>query len=301
MIILSLIAYHLSFLPTAIATSLACYTPEGDSRNAQFNESDGYLYQPCNSTGKPFCILSKRIANTRRSKFFNVLCDRAGTDSLGQSRHTCLANGLCQSSTGAIWRESCTDPTWQDPACIKLFVNNTGYDGGEISYDENGKPLTDVTVTLCDNKSLCYGEDNRECCMQGQGVFIDTGTGEQNQTNPVVAPSSTGGIASSDASHASDLSAGAVAGVGIATGLGAVSIMCVIIFWWRKCKRSTSADVIMIEPTRDVKHPDSAILELPPTYRRGAKDSISNSNDSLLLPPAELSNLSNKPPAELSS
>jgi hypothetical protein len=25
-----------------------------------------------------------------------------------------------------IWRESCTDPTWKDPACIKLFVNGTG-------------------------------------------------------------------------------------------------------------------------------------------------------------------------------
>ena len=43
--------------------------------------------------------------------------------------NTCQSNGLCMDGLGVTWRESCTDPTWQDPACIRLFVNGTGYKG----------------------------------------------------------------------------------------------------------------------------------------------------------------------------
>ncbi len=37
----------------------------------------------------------------------------------------CLPSGLCRNGN-IYWRESCTDPTWTDPACIKLFLNDTG-------------------------------------------------------------------------------------------------------------------------------------------------------------------------------
>lgn len=31
-------------------------------------------------------------------------------------------DGLCQNNI-AIWRESCTDPTWKSPSCIKLCID----------------------------------------------------------------------------------------------------------------------------------------------------------------------------------
>ena len=49
---------------------------------------------------------------------------------------SCQDNGLCQSlvpnSAGTdiinqnIWRESCSDPTWHSPFCLKLCINGTG-------------------------------------------------------------------------------------------------------------------------------------------------------------------------------
>lgn len=48
----------------------------------------------------------------------------------------CRMDGLCYSpGYDRDWRESCTDPTWQHPACIKLFVNSTGFDGDEPARD----------------------------------------------------------------------------------------------------------------------------------------------------------------------
>jgi hypothetical protein len=39
----------------------------------------------------------------------------------------CRDDGLCGSpSTDEIWWESCADPTWQEPKCVKLRV-----DGGK--------------------------------------------------------------------------------------------------------------------------------------------------------------------------
>lgn len=49
---------------------------------------------------------------------------------------TCLGNGLCKNGD-LIWRESCTDRTWQAPECVKLFLNGTGYGPEPIEYSES--------------------------------------------------------------------------------------------------------------------------------------------------------------------
>lgn len=40
---------------------------------------------------------------------------------------TCLPNGLCQTREANVdamyWRESCTDPTWNSPFCLKGFCD----------------------------------------------------------------------------------------------------------------------------------------------------------------------------------
>lgn len=60
------------------------------------------------------------------------MCCAIGPGRAGEgSGDICLDNGLCQNDLvgdkTTIWRESCTDPTWRDPACIKLFMNGTGF------------------------------------------------------------------------------------------------------------------------------------------------------------------------------
>ena len=61
---------------------------------------------------------------------------------------TCLPNGLCQNAENT-WRESCTDPTWQAPECLKLFVNGTGYGSEGVQYVDNGKqePVSSVILS----------------------------------------------------------------------------------------------------------------------------------------------------------
>ena len=94
----------------------SCYTPAGRNINTDiYNVTDLSLYAPCNTTAP-----------------FSMCCaigpDRGGPD-------TCLENGLCHNAyygnKDQTWRESCTDPTWKDPACIKLFLNGTGINATE--------------------------------------------------------------------------------------------------------------------------------------------------------------------------
>jgi len=48
----------------------------------------------------------------------------------------CRPDGLCYNPNhDQYWRESCTDPSWQHPACIKLFMNGTGFDGEDPARD----------------------------------------------------------------------------------------------------------------------------------------------------------------------
>jgi hypothetical protein len=61
-------------------------------------------YAPCNLEAK-----------------FSMCCNIHGDGDV------CLPNGLCNNTgSGIYWRESCTDPTWTDSACVKLFLNGTG-------------------------------------------------------------------------------------------------------------------------------------------------------------------------------
>src|SRR5258708_7701358 len=84
----------------------ACYTPNGTNINTSYNASDGWLYATCHPDGSP------------------SMCCAIGPGRDG-TQDICLSNGLCSNQL-VIWRESCTDPTWKDPACLKLFVNGTG-------------------------------------------------------------------------------------------------------------------------------------------------------------------------------
>lgn len=90
----------------------------------------------------------------------------------------CRSDGLCNSVFyGLVFRNGCSDPTWQSPHCAKLC------DSGSLSISVwNGevKDLTNtgVPVKLCGDGSYCCGDgataDN--CCASKQGVFVRNGS-----------------------------------------------------------------------------------------------------------------------------
>lgn len=97
---------------TAPLIDAVCYTPAGLDRNAEWGPNAGNRYRPC----APGAAVS-------------MCCSFGGDD-------TCIGDGLCYNKgSDNYWRESCTDPTWKDPACVKLFVNGTGLDSSDKDYD----------------------------------------------------------------------------------------------------------------------------------------------------------------------
>ena len=133
-----------------------CYNPDGSL--AQNN------YQPCNGHTGMCC----------------------GTNR-GNDVNKCRPDGLCdQVDDGAIWRESCTDPTWKDPSCLQLCNSGTGKNPlrtlkdaaltslpavGPFGATVNGS-TTDVQMTLCADGSYCCGRNNTNCCTAQTGYWI---------------------------------------------------------------------------------------------------------------------------------
>ena len=87
-------AYNQKPSSTTSAPTSGCYRPGGSSV--------GTDYQPCNSGGASMCCATNRV---------------------GVDKNTCRPDNLCYDlTTQLIWRESCTDVTWKDPACLELCV-----------------------------------------------------------------------------------------------------------------------------------------------------------------------------------
>ncbi|ATZ50738.1 hypothetical protein BCIN_06g02260 [Botrytis cinerea B05.10] len=90
--------------------------------------------------------------------------------------------GLCGISGTQLWRESCTDKTWQSPLCLKLCVG-----------------ANDTEITACPNGSYCCGKNAADCCNANEGKFIvnnqvsDTAARDSlsSQTSQTTAASST--------------------------------------------------------------------------------------------------------------
>lgn len=92
---------HAAFFVASAAT--VCYNPDG----SLVTDS---AYQPCN------------LAVGAQSMCCGTNHTQATLDD------TCLPNGLCQTrganADAMFWRESCTDPTWNSPLCLKGFCNS---------------------------------------------------------------------------------------------------------------------------------------------------------------------------------
>lgn len=251
------LVFLLYSLSTAIRPTLAnCYWPNGTDRNdAAGARSPDQFYAACHPDAKASMCCA--IGPARQS-----------------NPDMCTSNGLCLGPDGVTWwRESCTDQSWTDPACVQLYVNGT-YDGRQNSGN-------DVSLTMCPDGSYCPGIRGAAtpCCNNNQGYFILTNltvTQQNPNTSPSVSispatstsiassPSSTVAPASLPASPSSGLSTGAKAGIGIGAAIAALAILAILglLFWVAKLRRSAARGRI-VEKTPDVAPPPSPQHHLP--------------------------------------
>ena len=148
------------------------------------------------------------------------------------------------------YRDACTDPTWQDPACTKLFMDGTAGD-------------QTVSLTPCYDGSYCLWANTTgaDCCQAGNGVFIGD-DGNPTEVKPTKARKTTGlptftvtstvtHTAASVTSQAetngtssgSSLSSADKAGIGVGVTLGVLIILglvAVILFMRRKLSQAYS-------------------------------------------------------------
>ncbi|KIW32223.1 uncharacterized protein PV07_03783 [Cladophialophora immunda] len=168
------------FLSLRLAvSSKTCYTPAGEDTNGPYSTPQNSTYQPCNPTD--------------------------GTVSMCcASWDTCMPNGLCWNEAYHIWwRESCTDPDFTDPNCVKLYTNITG---GTVAAAASPTP----TVPASGTSSL-------------------TTTTTLSSSSPTPSP------IASEASHS--LSTGAKAGIGIATAAAVLILLGLLYLFVRQNKR----------------------------------------------------------------
>lgn len=187
----------LSSLLFSSAVSASCYFPNGKDQNIGVQADQGITYRPCNPDAK-----------------HSMCC--APWD-------TCTPDGLCQSGyDGNTWRDSCTDPTWKSPSCVKLCVSGFGqltpysrlrlfqltsqtYADQKVIEAQTDLNMAnnDVTVTQCSDRSYCCGNGTiaAQCCDNHLGVWIDPLTGQGTTQNPGGALPSTSTI--SHITHAS--------------------------------------------------------------------------------------------------
>ncbi|KAK1703886.1 hypothetical protein BDP67DRAFT_220025 [Colletotrichum lupini] len=248
---LHVLAAILTTLIRTVAGQGACFVPNGTNRHDLTN-ANIQKYASCESSGHGMC------------------CNIAGDK--------CQADGLCWNEEHKqLWRESCTDPTWESPKCLKLCVTD--------DYEsDDGIPGSgmDVVITKCSDGSYCCGEGQNAsiCCMAGRGVYIVDGkiitssAASSSSTIALTTSLATVGITSAissaitsaitSASHSADASStslitpsnpaesatsntnstwdnrnGIIGGaVGGGVGLAIVGIVAAF-FWYKKKKRNT--------------------------------------------------------------
>jgi hypothetical protein len=88
----NILLLFLTCIPQSFSTQ--CYRPDGSEPDSD--------YQPCHTGGHSMCCATNRVASVNK----------------------CRPDDLCfQEDLQEVWRESCTDPTWKDPACLHLCVD----------------------------------------------------------------------------------------------------------------------------------------------------------------------------------
>ncbi|KAF2114240.1 hypothetical protein BDV96DRAFT_600957 [Lophiotrema nucula] len=176
------------------------------------------------------------------------------------SNDTCATEpaykGLCHSAGGQLWRESCTDQSWESESCVKLCWGQDPVllTNGTTTYTNQSNG--DYLITICpQDGSLCCGAAGSDavtqCCTEEKGVWLDNYkivTTKPVFSTPALATATSTVPQESTSSLAKDshgVSVGAVAGgvvggvVALAFGAGGLWLL----FRRRKENRKAEDDV----------------------------------------------------------
>lgn len=188
------------FLALPFVDAQSCYLPDGIDRSTINPNS---TYEICTPT----------VAGSQHS----MCCD-----STAAGGGKCQPSGLCYySSYNTLFREGCTDPTWQDPSCLKLYVNGTGmwdrmlFEAGHAltKIDINGsvRDNNTIMVATCNSADanigpFCETAGNEACCAANEGFKIKNGVVEPANTSTESSslPSSTPASATATTASSSD-------------------------------------------------------------------------------------------------
>ncbi|KAL2063484.1 hypothetical protein VTL71DRAFT_5289 [Oculimacula yallundae] len=112
------------------------------------------------------------VLNGRRPAIAGFRCDNStdGASACCGTGSTCYSNGLCQQQNGQVvdyLRVGCTDPTWQDPACLNQCAAFAPGSAAGVRFC-NG-PITNSTSYCCDDGS--QGVGSFHCCDSPRSIF----------------------------------------------------------------------------------------------------------------------------------
>ena len=214
-----LLTLTVTFLP-ATTTAFNCYWPNGEDRNAAYRSGSGYSdspYQPTDPVNGGMCCAEWNIG-----------------------AQPPFDSGLCVDSSNQLWRESCTDRSWQSKSCLNICA--TGVDPTGMPYN-----ATDRQITSCGNGVYCCDANNTACCAQGDGfTVVDSaeqplkGNGSTTSSGTANTTSNGGGMPSAELmpppSH-HGLTGGAIAGVVVGVVAVLVVALGLVMFLLRQRRR----------------------------------------------------------------
>ncbi|KAI1463687.1 uncharacterized protein F4812DRAFT_237870 [Daldinia caldariorum] len=215
-------------------------------------------------TNLPTCYFPDRSIDTLSVPCNNTAQELGGASSCCRPNDACYDSGACfQDWSGVMYRQSCTDPTFRDPACPKMCLGD-------------GMLKDGVWILTCDmaaGKACCLTNDT-SCCgsesswfdfkpgyikavLNGDGsnrlgpyisageshslTSVTTSTSQTSaisteKTNSVISPS----IAANQSSDPSPSPSFSTAAIGATASLGAllvISITALIFIYLRRSKR----------------------------------------------------------------
>jgi hypothetical protein len=97
----SLLFFLVALLTVFSLANAKCYNYDGSPSKD--------VFKPCNGSAEASMCCQIGPASNKE--------DVCGTGS---------EYGLCGFTGSQLYRESCTDPTWKSPACLKLCINGAG-------------------------------------------------------------------------------------------------------------------------------------------------------------------------------
>lgn len=210
----------------------------------------------------------------------------------------CLPNGLCYNSDNlnpeylgkrGFWVESCSDPTWSDPACkeMKGFITSCYSVCPCSTIPKLTHMLTalkseaNAPVTYCpDTGEYCCGRSKEvaDCCSDAYDkntVFstsipyarvVDVTTTIAGSVVTTSIPTMISSATAAASTNPSKLSAGAGVGIGIGVALGTAPVLLSGFLLWRRSRRAKCASLNDVRGIEDEnKPPYGSSHELTPT------------------------------------